>query len=82
MITMEILGKIRRMYLRDKLSLHDTYGVRSFIIIFLKNIKNNINIKCDNKRPDPGLCMRNTSVAPFSDAHRYEMSAHPKSISG
>ena len=55
MITMEILGKIRRMYLRDKLSLHDTYGVRSFIIIFLKNIKNNINIKCDNKRPDPCL---------------------------
>ena len=27
--------------------------VRSFIIIFLKNIKNNINIKCNNKRPDP-----------------------------
>ena len=29
------------------------YGVKSFIIIFLKSIKNNINIKCDNKRPDP-----------------------------
>ena len=28
------------------------YGVRSFIIIFLKNIKSNIIIKCDNKRPD------------------------------
>ena len=31
------------------------YEVRAFIIIFLENIKNNINIKCDNKRPDPCL---------------------------
>ena len=31
-------------------------GVRSFIIIFLEDIHNNINIKCDNKRPDPFLC--------------------------
>ena len=30
-----------------------TYGVRSFIIIFLKSVKNNINIKCNNERPDP-----------------------------
>ena len=30
-------------------------GVRSFIIIFLKNIKANINIKCDNKKPDSYL---------------------------
>ena len=30
-------------------------GVRSFIIIFLKNIKNNINIRCDDKGPDPCL---------------------------
>ena len=31
-------------------------GVSSFIIIFLEDIHNNINIKCDNKRPDPFLC--------------------------
>jgi len=37
-------------------SLENSSGMfRSFIIIFLKNIKNNINIKCDNKRPDPSL---------------------------
>ena len=32
------------------------YGVRSFVIIFLKSFRNNINFKCDNKRPAP--CLR------------------------
>ena len=29
----------------------EAYGVRSFVIIFIKIVKNNINIKCNNKRP-------------------------------
>jgi len=34
----------------------EAYGGRSYVIIIIKIVKNNINNKSNNKRPDPCLC--------------------------
>ena len=52
---------------------------RSFGIIFLKNTKNNINIKCDNKRPDPGLGISQEKLAGLADMHRTYISTVERS---
>ena len=62
-----------------------TYGVRSCIIIFLKSVKNNINIKCNNERPDPcflsDLALVLFSVSQF-DFKKYDIKRPDPAIFG